>query len=74
MNKFLPSVNLEPYFNVLEKSPTCQLKGRISQAVGLTIEATGPRVSLGELCYIRTNYADRKVIPAEVVGFRDDKI
>lgn len=74
MNKFLPSVNLEPYFNVLEKIPTCQLKGRISQAVGLTIEATGPRVSLGELCYIRTNYADRKVIPAEVVGFRDDKI
>lgn len=74
MNNNLASLNLERYFDVLEKIPTCQLKGKISQAVGLTIEATGPRVSLGELCYIRTNYADRKMIPAEVVGFKDGKI
>lgn len=74
MNENLTPLNLERYFDVLDKIPTCQLKGKISRAVGLTIEATGPRVSLGELCYIRTNYADRKMIPAEVVGFKDNKI
>ena len=43
MNKFLPlSESGTLVFNVLEKIPACQLKGRISQAVGLTIEATGP--------------------------------
>ena len=33
---------------------TWKQKGRISQVVGLTIEAIGPRASLGELCYIRS--------------------
>lgn len=74
MSKISNSLNLEKYFTILEKTPSCQLKGKISQAIGLTLEATGPRVSLGELCYIKTNYADRAEIPAEVVGFKNNKI
>lgn len=65
---------LEKYMNALDKAPTCQLKGKISQAIGLTLEATGPRVRLGELCYIKTNYAGGQLVPAEVVGFKDKKI
>lgn len=73
MSKISNSLNLEKYFTIIEKIPSCQLKGKISQAIGLTLEATGPRVSLGELCYIRTNYADKMEIPAEVVGFKNNK-
>ncbi|MEQ8173505.1 MAG: flagellar protein export ATPase FliI [Syntrophomonadaceae bacterium] len=58
--------------DTVEKVQTCQLKGRISQVIGLTMEATGPRLSLGELCYIQTN--DRQLVPSEVVGFRNNRI
>ncbi len=74
MNRVTGIKNLEKYFTALEKIPSCQLKGKISQAIGLTLEATGPKVSLGELCYIKTNYADGTEIPAEVVGFKENKI
>lgn len=67
-------LQLEKYINALEKASIYQLKGRVSQAIGLTLEAFGPRVRLGELCYIKTNYPDGKMIPAEVVGFKDRKI
>jgi len=35
---------------MVERLPVCHLKGKISQAIGLTLEATGPRLSLAELC------------------------
>jgi flagellum-specific ATP synthase len=69
-----PIFELEKYMNALEKASTCLLKGKISQAIGLTLEASGPRVRLGELCYVKTNYAGGQLVPAEVVGFRDRKI
>jgi len=65
---------MEKYIDAISRTPVCQLKGKISQAIGLTLEATGPRVRLGELCYVKSNYADRQMIPAEVVGFKDRKI
>jgi flagellum-specific ATP synthase len=65
---------LEKYMDALEKASTCLLKGKISQAIGLTLEASGPRVKLGELCYVKTNYAGGQLVPAEVVGFKDRKI
>jgi flagellum-specific ATP synthase len=65
---------LEKYMDALEKASTCLLKGKISQAIGLTLEASGPRVRLGELCYVKTNYAGGQMVPAEVVGFKDRKI
>ncbi|MDR1615721.1 MAG: flagellar protein export ATPase FliI [Syntrophomonadaceae bacterium] len=60
--------------NAIDKVHTCRIKGIISQVIGLTIEATGPRLSLGELCYIQTNSADRELVPAEVVGFKNNRI
>ncbi len=74
MSKVKGAIDFSRYFTALEKIPSCQLKGRISQAIGLTLEATGPKVSLGELCYIKTNYADGAEILAEVVGFKENKI
>lgn len=68
------SFELEKYMDALEKASTCLLKGKISQAIGLTLEASGPRVRLGELCYVKTNYAGGQLVPSEVVGFKDRKI
>jgi len=67
-------IDIGKYLDLLKKIQICQLKGKITQAIGLTLEAAGPKVSLGELCYIETNYADKQLIPAEVVGFKDRKV
>ncbi|MHB1650882.1 MAG: flagellar protein export ATPase FliI [Desulfitobacteriaceae bacterium] len=44
-------------------------KGLVAKIVGLMVEASGPRVSVGEYCHIVTR--DGREIPAEVVGFRN---
>jgi flagellum-specific ATP synthase len=44
--------------------------GRVSNLIGLIIEATGVEAEVGELCHVATGRHSRPV-PAEVVGFRD---
>lgn len=66
-------INFDKYFTALNEAPTWTQKGRISQVVGLTIESNGPRVNLGELCEIKTVRSSKRVLLAEVVGFRGNK-
>ncbi len=68
------AIDFEKYLDILKKIQVYQLKGKIAQAIGITLESAGPKVSLGELCYIKTNYADRQLIPAEVVGFKSGRV
>lgn len=44
-------------------------QGRVAKIVGLMIESDGPSVSVGAYCHIRTR--EGRVVPAEVVGFRN---
>jgi len=45
--------------------------GKITRILGLAIEATGVRASVGEVCEIRSG--ERRLL-AEVVGFRDERL
>ncbi|HEO70591.1 MAG TPA: flagellum-specific ATP synthase FliI, partial [Candidatus Hydrogenedentes bacterium] len=47
--------------------------GKVVQAAGLTIEATGPPMQIGDLCYVCPDNRSWR-IPVEVVGFRGDRI
>jgi flagellum-specific ATP synthase len=47
--------------------------GRVISLVGLTIEADGPSVHIGELCFLENLRTGRKV-PAEVIGFREERV
>lgn len=47
--------------------------GKVSQVVGLVIESSGPAAKMSDLCTIETSTGDSS-IPAEVVGFRGDKV
>ncbi|MDZ4860645.1 MAG: FliI/YscN family ATPase [Candidatus Hydrogenedentes bacterium] len=47
--------------------------GKIVDVVGLTIEATGPPMHIGDLCYIRPPRGG-ETVPAEVVGFRGARV
>jgi flagellum-specific ATP synthase len=64
---------IEKYLNALEQAKMYQLQGKITQAIGLTMEAAGPKVSLGELCYVKTNRGDKEYVPCEVVGFKNNR-
>ncbi|MCL2082088.1 MAG: flagellar protein export ATPase FliI [Oscillospiraceae bacterium] len=47
--------------------------GRVQMITGLTVEADGPAVQIGEMCRIYTLSRD-SYMPAEVVGFKDKRI
>lgn len=49
------------------------LYGKVAEVVGLTVEATGPAMSIGDLCYAYPGN-DRRPIPLEVAGFRGERI
>lgn len=60
------------YFNDLrrhlQKADLKSQIGKIENVVGLTIEASGLKAGIGDLCYISPNQ-----MMAEVVGFRNDR-
>lgn len=57
----------------LHKLVTVAYKGKVDKVIGLLIESTGPQVNIGEVCNIYSTREDR-LIQAEVVGFRLDKV
>jgi len=52
-------------------SPRWRYYGRVTEVIGLTVEAGGVRASMGEMCLI--GQGDHQV-EAEVVGFSGDKL
>ncbi len=49
-----------------------RVSGRVSDVIGLVVEATGPGAPVGSLCSIVP--PDARAIPAEVVGFRTGRV
>ncbi len=63
---------LDKYLDELSRIPDVREYGEVTKVIGLTIEANGPRARLGEICRVFTDPAQS--IPAEVVGFRDQRL
>ena len=61
----------QQYGMLLDDHSVVKRRGRISKVIGLLFESHGPEVAVGEQCLI---HAKERVIPAEVVGFRDDRV
>ena len=59
------------YHRVVESANPIRLNGKVTQVVGLVIEGHCPETSVGAICEVRPK--DGEPIPAEVVGFRDNK-
>jgi flagellum-specific ATP synthase len=57
----------------IQKGETIRRYGRVNQLIGLVIEATGPMAAVGDMCHILSE-GKEGAIPAEVVGFRNQKI
>lgn len=63
--------NLEKYHAALASAKPVRLHGKVTQVVGLVIEGYCPDTSVGAICEIKPLEGDP--IPAEVVGFRNNK-
>jgi len=61
------------YLNAVTQAETVLLKGKITKIIGLVIEADGPSINLGELCYVYPRI-EAPPLPAEVVGFRENRV
>ncbi|GIP36811.1 EscN/YscN/HrcN family type III secretion system ATPase [Paenibacillus sp. J31TS4] len=61
------------YLEVLSQIDPVPVFGKVTQVIGLTVEAEGPEASIGDVCYIYPPKSD-KPLPAEVVGFRGNKV
>ena len=58
---------------IIANAQTISHIGKIENIVGMTIEASGDRATIGDIGYIYSENAN-KHIPAEVVGFKENKI
>jgi len=67
----LTRVDLKRYMAGVEAVKQIKFQGKVTQVVGLVIEGYCPDAAVGTLCEIQGNTGER--IPAEVVGFRDNK-
>src|SRR4249919_1938420 len=68
----MPESGLERFSQTLLSADLQRTRGRVTNLIGLVIEATGLRAEVGELCTITTG-RNRDRVPAEVVGFRDGR-
>jgi flagellum-specific ATP synthase len=64
-------LNLKKYLSALATTKPVRLHGKVTQVVGLVIEGYCPDTSVGAICEIKPVEGDP--IPAEVVGFRNNK-
>jgi flagellum-specific ATP synthase len=64
-----PDPTLSRAAEALRSADLHQLRGRVTNLIGLVIEASGLRAEVGELCTIQAGRT-RPPVPAEVVGFR----
>jgi flagellum-specific ATP synthase len=63
---------LDRYIKIVDTVNSIRLHGKVTQVVGLVIEGYCPDTSVGAICEVRPK--DGIPIPAEVVGFRDNKV
>ena len=68
----IQTIDYTKYYQEIQIHPTLQVKGRVTQVIGLVIEVSGLRPFVGEVCLVEVN-SGKEPVPAEVVGFRQGR-
>ncbi|MDR1736005.1 MAG: flagellar protein export ATPase FliI [Oscillospiraceae bacterium] len=69
----MPELDFDALREKLIQTDTLKYSGKVQMIAGLTVEASGPAVQIGEMCRIYSLNGE-SFIPAEMVGFRDKKV
>ncbi|MFP4502063.1 MAG: FliI/YscN family ATPase [Candidatus Hydrogenedentota bacterium] len=73
----MAALHLQRFRQRLAEARALNPAGRVVDIIGLTIQATGPAMNVGDLCYVETGAGENgspERVPVEVVGFRGDRI
>lgn len=65
-------IDFDKFHSVLRAVNLLNCQGSVIRVSGLTVESSGPKVGIGELCGI--NIRDGRRVLAEVVGFQGDRL
>ncbi len=67
---------LREYLAALPKIETSRWSGRVKEVVGLVVASDGPAAGVGDFCEIHTSggTSGKRVVRAQVVGFRDGRV
>ncbi|MCX5633819.1 MAG: FliI/YscN family ATPase [Phycisphaerae bacterium] len=65
-------IDFDKFHSILRAVNLLNCQGSVIRVSGLTVESSGPKVGIGELCGI--NIRDGRRILAEVVGFQGDRL
>ena len=65
--------DISSYQKSVKEADIFEYRGKVSQVIGLTVEAVGLQARMGDICRIYTGYKDEYVL-AEVVGFKEKKV
>ncbi len=65
--------DIEKYRKILKNTDTFETGGKVSQVIGLAVEAVGLNAKMGDICRIYTDSNGRHTL-AEVVGFKKNKV
>ncbi len=71
-NLEVENTNRAAFLQMLQVDDLCTRMGKIDKLVGMTVEATGPTSSIGDVC--RIGLSDGREVLAEVVGFKESKV
>jgi len=72
MQTAISNLNLAGLTAGMESECCASMEGRVVEVIGLTVKSIGPRISVGDLAWIEAgNGHGTKLVPAEIVGFRD---
>jgi len=68
----MPSVDLTPYFDIVERSPAIRRLGTVTALAGLLVESSGPAAAIGDFCEVLTSSG--RTVRVQVIGFRNGKV
>lgn len=68
----MSGLNFQKFHDKLEKLDTLKTNGKVTQVIGLVLEATGLKAAIGELCKVISKN-EEVTIDAEIVGFKEGK-
>ncbi len=69
----MAAIDFDSISRLLQKTDPLEYSGKVQMIAGLTVEANGPAVQIGEMCRIYTLHGEH-YIQAEVVGFRERRV
>lgn len=66
-------MNISHCIKTIEDTELIEVRGRVSQVIGMVVESHGPGIPVGSICEIST-FRSKGSVPAEVVGFREGRV